>query len=301
MDRRGSGRVDITESEIGWQPNIPVDPDLLQPDHMAEALSHLGTVIPHKEEPPVLAPPPDPKPPPGRKAYQGARLAGPGHAKAGGAPLPLSPRPPGLPEFVLPFRRLVGRHHGKPRKTWTFRYPGDAAITARDYCISSGVADPQIGRDYIVWAEDGLVGWAPAHLVLNPPVSPVITPEAPMTLVSPIVPATPPGRPTREKLLAIHEKLNVVYDTAGAGHYTGSWSDQKVADELNVPPAWVAEERSRVFGDGVGNESDSLALDKWRRDLTNEAAKLGEDMLALAARVETLKTKISNGPKGTTP
>ena len=109
---------------------------------------------------------------------------------------------------------------------------------------------------------------------------------------------------SRDKLLAIHEKLNVVYLTEGAGRYTGLWSDAKVAADLDVPVAWVIDERSRVYGEGADNESSNIALDKWRRDMTNRMAKATErqakaieELLVVNTEIEAIKASMSAGPK----
>ena len=277
-----------------------IDPDLLNPDRMAEALSHLGHVTKHVEPPPMPTP---------RGRWKG-RVS---------SAYAISAKPPNLPAFFLPPKPA----YQHKRKTGGHRFPSDAAITARSYLKACGIPIPQVGRDYIIWAAGHDIGWAPlppetvAIPVPAPEPTPAPVPEPELaftTTVEPVAPseepmpaptlsATPPSRPTREKLLAIHEKLNAIYLTEGAGRYTGVWSDAKVADELDVPAAWVIEERSRVYGEGAGNESSNIALDKWRRDMTNRMAKAVErqvkaieELLTVNTEIEAIKKLVSSGP-----
>lgn len=319
LDRAGTGSLTGPNGAPALQ---EIDPDLLKTDRMAEALSHLGHVTVHVEAPSV----PEPEQPSTPKRQP--RGKGPREVpfKASGRPgsLPVSPKPADLPEFLIP--PLPAKQY--KRKLRGYRYPGDAAYTARAYMKACGVSDPQVGRDFIVWAADGEIGWAPAprslparkaaleHVLADaqpllaegtiPAPTPTVavepTPEEPMT--QPTIAVVPPPQPTRDKLLAIHEKLNAVYLTEGDGRYTGMWSDTKVAAELDVPPAWVAAERGRVYGTGTGNESDNIALDKWRRDMTNRMAKATarqakaiEELLAVNTEIEAIQAAMSTGPK----
>lgn len=282
-----------------------VDPDLLKPERMAEALSHLGHVTQHVEAPAVARPPSPPMKTRSPKRKGPVEVAW----KATGRPgsLPISPKPLNLPEYLVPPEPAKQYK----RKLRGYRYPGDAAYTARAYLIACGNPEPQIGRDFIVWGDHDEIGWAPvtAHrqpeLPLTPTVEPVApTPEDPEPMTAPLLQPIPPSRPTRDKLLAIHEKLNVVYVTDGGGRYTGQWSDAKVAEDLDVPLAWVAEERFRVFGEGTDNESVNIALDKWRRDMTNRMAraterqaKAIEELLAVNTEIEAIQAWMSAGPK----
>jgi hypothetical protein len=294
-----------------------IDPDLMKPDRMAEALSHLGHVTQHVEPP---APAPKPPASPRSRPPQEVKWKATGRTGS----LPISPKPLNLPEFLTPPK--PARQY--KRKLSGYRYPGDAAYIARVYLRACGIRDPQIGRDFIVWASDDEIGWAlppkpsgraaalqqvleayrpvlaegadpnPTTTAVEPAVT---TSEEPM---SPTLTAVPPARPSRDKLLAIHEKLNAVYLTEGAGRYTGVWSDAKVAAELDVPPAWVVEERSRVYGEGTDNDAGNIALDKWRRDMTNRMAKATErqakaieELLAVNTEIEAIKATMSAGPK----
>jgi len=300
LSRQGSLKVD--------GPLPPIDPDILhKPELLADALSHLGRVTPHKEEPPPVAHKSD-------STFKGA---------ASPIALPLSPRPLGLPLGLYPAKRRPG-FRLQARKTQPFRYPSDAAVTAREYCKANGIADPKIGVDFILWAEGATAGWAPTtspetwvagtphyrpairNETFPPPVAPepppspepvIVTPEEPMTS------AAPPARPTRADIRAIQDALDLAYNVE-AQRYVGEATDASVAEGLNLPRAWVTEERERAYGPEV-NEAASAAADKWRRNLTNRAAKLGEDILSLAGKLEALaleaegiKNVLSAGPVG---
>ncbi|MCW2218795.1 hypothetical protein M2232_002327 [Bradyrhizobium japonicum] len=58
---------------------------------------------------------------------------------------------------------------------------------------------------------------------------------------------------TREDRRIIFEKLNEVYVSDKVG-YAGNWTDDKLAQDLGVPRAWVRLIRDENFGDEAGNE-----------------------------------------------
>lgn len=112
----------------------------------------------------------------------------------------------------------------------------------------------------------------PTAVRIAPPPPPA-TEEADMTKTPALSAA--PRTPTREEKRAIMDKLNEVYDDG----YSGSWSDRKVAEGLNVPTAWVVEIRSEFFGDAVESEADRAAR-KERERAINE---LKSDLKAVKA------------------
>ncbi|MGY8677298.1 hypothetical protein Q2941_05705 [Bradyrhizobium sp. UFLA05-153] len=77
---------------------------------------------------------------------------------------------------------------------------------------------------------------------------------------------------TREDRRIIFEKLNDVYIDGKVGYGRG-WTDEKVANDLGVPRAWVKLLREENFGDEVGNEDI--------RDQVSEANKVLADIRAL--------------------
>jgi hypothetical protein len=306
----GNGVLEV-HRVLGGNPAGPdtlqdIDPDLLEPDRMAEALSRLGRVTKHPEE---ASPVSEPIAPKARWGHGPAKVVWKG-TPSNSKGLPISPKPLNLPDFLLP----PAPHRQHRRKLKSYRYPGDAAVIARLYLKTWGVSDPQIGRDFIVWAEADEIGWAPIlpnkaqapapEPTITTTVEPVTTPEEPIMAVAPT--PIPPPRPTRDKLLAIHEKLNLVYLTDAGGRYTGVWTDAKVAHDLDVPTAWVTEERARVYGEGTDNEASHMALDRWKRDLTNRMAKATErqakaveELLAVNTEIEAIKASLSAGPRET--
>lgn len=60
----------------------------------------------------------------------------------------------------------------------------------------------------------------------------------------------------REDRRIIFEKLNEVYLNEKVG-YSGDWSDERVARDLNVPQAWVRLIREENLGEAAGNEATS--------------------------------------------
>lgn len=92
---------------------------------------------------------------------------------------------------------------------------------------------------------------------------------------------------TREDRRIIFEKLNDVYIDGKIGYGRG-WTDEKVANDLGVPRAWVKLLREENFGDEVGNEDIREQAAEAQAALA-EIRKLEPDMrrlLALADKVE---------------
>lgn len=92
---------------------------------------------------------------------------------------------------------------------------------------------------------------------------------------------------TREDRRIIFEKLNDVYIDGKVGYGRG-WTDEKVANDLGVPRAWVKLLREENFGDEVGNEDIREQAAEAQAALA-EMRKLEPDMrrlLALADKIE---------------
>lgn len=75
----------------------------------------------------------------------------------------------------------------------------------------------------------------------------------------------------REDKRLIFEKLNEVYIDEKEG-YSTPWTDDKVAKDLGVPRAWVADVRDEMFGP-VASNSDIDHVLKASKTLTDEIAK----------------------------
>jgi len=64
--------------------------------------------------------------------------------------------------------------------------------------------------------------------------------------------ATPPAREmSKDDRRIIFAKIDEVYT---GDHYAGGWTDKRIAEDLNVPRAWVEEIRSTFFGEARDNE-----------------------------------------------
>jgi hypothetical protein len=92
---------------------------------------------------------------------------------------------------------------------------------------------------------------------------------------------------SREDRRIIFEKLNEVYLNEKVG-YSGDWSDDKVATDLNVPRAWVRLIREENLGDANSNEAmaasnaDVQAFFEAYRKIEPELKQL----LSLAEKIE---------------
>lgn len=109
--------------------------------------------------------------------------------------------------------------------------------------------------------------------------------------------APPPPKPTVADRRRIGEALDEHYDT-DAGRYRKAFSDDAVAQKLNVPRAWVAEVRAFSYGEGAGNESDiekagkldaaiQLAENAVTRifEMAQEAEKIAADLKAARSKL----------------
>lgn len=118
----------------------------------------------------------------------------------------------------------------------------------------------------------------------------------------------PQTEPVREMLKddrrIIFAKIDEVYT---GHHYTGGWTDKKIAEDLNVPRAWVADVRSQFFGEAGDNEEvqQFLAeLDSLKGSLETFAAerqktiKRMDDLATSIARLLKIGEEIR---KATTP
>lgn len=93
--------------------------------------------------------------------------------------------------------------------------------------------------------------------------------------------APPPRQPSRDEKRAIIAKLDEVYVSEEVG-YAGDLSDEKVADGLKVPVAWVKALREEFHGENAGNEAGSAAT----RELKRAAHELRKDLTTAERKVE---------------
>jgi hypothetical protein len=100
----------------------------------------------------------------------------------------------------------------------------------------------------------------------------------------------PPRTPTPTDLRRIMREIDDNWDEA-KGIYSGSTSDQSIADKLNVPRAWVADERKRAFGESQRNEAmDNMV--KEAKALERECRAAMQAALDHAALLETQLAKL---------
>jgi hypothetical protein len=125
-----------------------------------------------------------------------------------------------------------------------------------------------------------------------------ITPIEPPKLVEPTpvvveVPGTPPPRrPSRDERRIIHNKIDEKYVSEAVG-YTAGWSDQKVADDLGVPVAWVAEIRDENFGPNIDEVMASTVADaKGLLDELKASRYSAEPILAALNALDERAAKI---------
>lgn len=129
------------------------------------------------------------------------------------------------------------------------------------------------------------------------PLTPAVTAPQPQEGNDVQVTAESPREMTRAERRIIQTKLEDVYKDEEHGYKPG-WSDSAVARDLNVPIAWVAEERDRSFGPAKDNEEVREMLErvatrageahaliedvkKFRAELA-EVTKRGNDLLSKA-------------------
>lgn len=100
------------------------------------------------------------------------------------------------------------------------------------------------------------------------------------SMPAPAAKAEPPRASTIEDRRVINMKLTEVYADGG---YATPWTDQKVADDLGVPRAWVTEIREQMYGP----EGSNPLLDDY---LTAQAAFTAECKALADGRVDLVRT-----------
>lgn len=109
--------------------------------------------------------------------------------------------------------------------------------------------------------------------------------------------ADPPRQPTREDRRRIIDALDEHY-LQDRECYSQSWSDKALSQKLNVPQAWVAEERDRVYGPDRNEARSEMtaqlaAVEKQLAGKVEEAMTLAAAFEALQREVSKLKTQNS--------
>lgn len=99
------------------------------------------------------------------------------------------------------------------------------------------------------------------------------------------VEALPPREPSQTDRRRIFREIDDNWDEAQA-RYTGSTTDQTIAEKLSVPRAWVAEARSEAFGDQRNEMAEQVG--KELEALKARADQLSAESLEFAAKYEQL-------------
>ena len=130
---------------------------------------------------------------------------------------------------------------------------------------------------------------------------PIAKPKSqPMTAspsVAPAITAAPPRQPTREDRRRIQSALDEAYDDE-AGCYRGSGSDRAIAERLDIPRAWVSEERERAYGpDRCESDAQDLAkvqlISQLAAILETRAMEIAAEAEALRKDAETMRARLA--------
>jgi hypothetical protein len=92
--------------------------------------------------------------------------------------------------------------------------------------------------------------------------------------------ADPPQQASVEDRRIINEKLHDIYGEHG---YPSGWSDERLAKDLGVPRAWVAQVREFSFGPDV--DEDASRISEAAARAVREAEKAVADLEALCRRL----------------
>jgi len=110
--------------------------------------------------------------------------------------------------------------------------------------------------------------------------------------------AEPPREMTREDRRIVFAKLQEAYDTETTGYCSG-WTDERVANDLGVPLAWVREMRCDYFGPlGSNPEIDALLVEArgWRGELVallDRATALQAEVVRIAGKGEVIERRLA--------
>ena len=109
----------------------------------------------------------------------------------------------------------------------------------------------------------------------------------------------PPREMSREDRRIVFAKLNDVYLDERAG-YSSGWSDQRVADDLNIPRAWVKSIREENFGPDGASEEIRAALYE-AKDVIGAARKHQDEIARMKAAAESLLKRAATLEAQTAP
>lgn len=98
--------------------------------------------------------------------------------------------------------------------------------------------------------------------------------------------AEPPREMSRDDRRLIFAKLDEVYVDENTG-YSAGWTDDKVATDLGVPRAWVAQIRDENFGPGTNEEITKLLGE------VNETVRLHEGVKSRLIELQRLENGLA--------
>ena len=122
---------------------------------------------------------------------------------------------------------------------------------------------------------------------------PMPTPTCDPVPAGPPIEAEPPTEMTRDDRRVIFARLQDVYLDEASG-YQSNWTDKRVAEDLGVPRAWVAQIRDENFGPEHSNEEIKATLAemvRWQADIeraVEEGKAVAEEVATLSATVADL-------------
>lgn len=106
---------------------------------------------------------------------------------------------------------------------------------------------------------------------------------ADMNTPAPAAPASDVRQPTREDRRKIVDFLDSNYDL-DKGCYIGDLTDAAVAERLNLPRAWVSEERERMYGPEANQAGEKL-VERYD-ELVAKAGVIEQDVVKLMERAD---------------
>lgn len=173
----------------------------------------------------------------------------------------------------------------------------NAARSAKAFVRSLGIADPQEGVHFAITEEPG--GTYGYDLIEQPALPEEPQPE-PVEAEEIELQAQPretlrlaeePRKPLPSDNRRILSALEEHYD-ADNRRYLANFSDESVAQKLNVPRAWIAAVREQFdFGPDRNVEGDALA--RKLRAALSEAEGVRDRLLAMAADADTLVANLT--------
>ena len=89
--------------------------------------------------------------------------------------------------------------------------------------------------------------------------------------------------PTRDERRIVIVKMQEIYVSEAVG-YRDDWSDEKVAKDMGVPQAWVAQIRDDVFG--------PLDINEQATKIINEARELAMVISTLVQNADAMKKQL---------